>query len=465
MLTVEIPATCESERRYVIHVVLGEWLGLPHRVVVSEVRGVRIRASGGAVLELADVFFAQAAPAWLSETTLPREPLSRWDPPADVPGVRLPGAMPLLFVEEGAARAPIERQGRDLHCRIDLLGGVFFLLSRYEELVAGGRDRHGRFTAAGSLAAREKFVERPLANEYTELLWRLIREIWPGIGRRKRSYRVLLSHDVDSPSGAARFTAFELVHALGGDLLKRRSPALAVRRIVAAATAPFGAPRWDPHDTFDFIMSQSEQRGLQSTFNFIAGHSAGRIDGCYDIDEPWLLRLMSRLHERGHEIGLHPSYETWLDGSALATEFERLRSAAEAAGVQQDRWGGRQHFLRWSAPETWRIWAEAGLDYDSSVGFADRVGFRCGSCYEFPVYDARQRAPLGLRERPLLVMEATLLQPEYMGLELDEAVARVSGIAHICRRYGGDLTLLWHNHFLIERAQRNAYRRLLESVA
>ena len=68
-------------------------------------------------------------------------------------------------------------------------------------------------------------------------------------------------------------------------------------------------------------------------------------------------------------------------------EFERLISVAEEEGICQDVWGGRQHYLRWEAPTTWRAWEEAGLDYDSTLTFADHAGFRCGVCFEYPVYD------------------------------------------------------------------------------
>jgi hypothetical protein len=31
-----------------------------------------------------------------------------------------------------------------------------------------------------------------------------------------------------------------------------------------------------------------------------------------------------------------------------------LLLVAEAAGVRQDEWGGRKHFLRWVNPDPWR---------------------------------------------------------------------------------------------------------------
>jgi len=142
-------------------------------------------------------------------------------------------------------------------------------------------------------------------------------------------------------------------------------------------------------------------------------------------------------------------------------ELERLLAAADELGVEQDEWGGRQHFLRWEAPTTWRAWADAGLAYDSSLGYADRVGFRSGTCHEHEVFDLRARRRLPLRERPLVVMEATLPERKYMGLGHEAAVETARRLRATCERFGGDFTLLWHNSYLLTAADRQAFRRVI----
>ena len=100
-----------------------------------------------------------------------------------------------------------------------------------------------------------------------------------------------------------------------------------------------------------------------------------------------------------------------------------MLKAAERLGIRQAAWGGRQHYLRFAVPETWRHYASAGLSYDATLAHADQPGFRCGTCYDFPVYDLEQRCPLPLRERPLTVMELTLLDGEYLGLAAEQATS------------------------------------------
>jgi hypothetical protein len=144
-------------------------------------------------------------------------------------------------------------------------------------------------------------------------------------------------------------------------------------------------------------------------------------------------------------------------------EFGRLRDAAERQGVSQERWGGRQHYLRWQNPVTWSNWEAAGLSYDSTVGYADRIGFRAGTCHEFRPFHLLERRPLRLRERPLHVMDGTLF--DYMKLSPEVASQRVLELARECRRYGGTFSLLCHNSSLPTAAQKRWYETLVAAVA
>ena len=47
---------------------------------------------------------------------------------------------------------------------------------------------------------------------------------------------------------------------------------------------------------------------------------------------------------------------------------------------------GRQHFLRFEVPTTWQIWEDANMEWDSTMGYADKKGFRCGTCYSYGVF-------------------------------------------------------------------------------
>jgi Family of unknown function (DUF7033) len=317
--------------------------------------------------------------------------------------------------------------GPDLYGE-DLFGSAFFMLTRYEEAVLPDRDEHGRFPAVSTAAARHGFLERPVVNELAEKLWKQLSSFSPRLERSLRTFRVLPSHDVDH----ARST------------LRQRAAA-------AKAAGVWSLRLRDPYDTFDLLMRLSEERDLRAAFYFLAAGAR------YSLEDPTIRRLLRRIHDRGHEIGFHASYEAFDDAARMRTEFETLVRTCEAEGIRQEEWGGRAHYLRWS-PATWTTWADAGIAYDASVGFSERAGFRTGSCYEYPVFDARARRRLPLRERPLVLMDNPTISR--LGLTAEQAQALALRLRGACEQFDGDFTSLWHNSWVVTSERR----RLLETA-
>jgi hypothetical protein len=441
-LLVETPGGYEPERRYILDVVLGDRLGLEWTLRTADRRDVRIvRADDpyGPGVVLPDGLFQTPREDWLTAASLPK--------------VRTAGGLPVLYGSAAPEPGPATLE-------VDVFGGAFFMLTRYEELVIAERDGYGRFPAAASTAMRHGFLGTPVVDAYVDLLWDALRRAWPGLERRRTAYEVVLTHDVDDPLSTLDHGPVEIARQFAGDLVRRRDPRMLARR----ARALLGDRACDPHNTFDFLMDVSERHGLRSGFYFLAHRDEEPRDGSYLFEDPWVRALVGRIARRGHEVGLHPSFCTWRDAARTGEEFARLRRVAEAEGVRQEAWGGRQHYLRWANPVTWRNWEAAGLSYDASVGFAEAVGFRTGTCHPYRAFDLQQRRPLRLEERPFQVMDVTLLSS--MGLTPDAAHAAVMEIAAQCRRHRGTLGILWHNNTLLRsEREKRFYQALVAAVA
>jgi hypothetical protein len=462
---VRVPLGLENERRYACEVVLRDWLGLDYGMEACDRADVRITAAGdasGPALHLPDVFLPQAAKAWLRPESLPASPTGVW---AEGANGLMPSPVPILFGELPRAQNRPGPDSGDGRLPIDVFGSIFFLLTRYEEVVGNHRDGHDRFPGTKSFGHRWELLERPLANEYLEILWARLQRLWPGLQRRIRTYSVDLSHDVDVPFGSIGRSWARIGLSAGGDIVRRRAPTVAARRIGSKLVGGAKGIKRDPNNTFAFIMASSQRHGLQSTFFIKAGASHLRFDEPYDLDAPPVANLLSEIHAGEHELGLHPSYHTYRDRDRLQAEFATLLGAAERLGIRQEAWGGRQHYLRFSTPMTWRHYASVGLAYDATLAYADQPGFRCGTCYDFPVYDLEQRRSLPLRERPLTVMEGTLLDPGYLGLAPAAARELIVRLAGVCRRFGGVFRLLWHNSSLVTRPERELYDSVLAEIA
>ena len=415
---VEAPRSYEPERRYILEVVLSDWLGLDWQLRSADRPDVRLSVAedpDGTCIVLPDVLFATPREDWLTARSLP--------------SVRMAGGLPVLY---GSAQS-----------EVDVFGSAFFMLTRYEELVATDRDRYGRFPAACSIASRAGFLDVPIVDAYVESLWGALQRAWPRLRRRPRAFEVTLTHDVDDPLATLDHPPPVVLRQLAGDLVRRRDPGLAGRRLRSLS----GDRRLDPHNTFDFLMDVSERHGLRSAFYFLAHREQRPRDGRYLFEHPWVRSLIGQIGRRGHEVGLHPSFSTYRDAARTHEEFTRLLRVAEGEGVQQDQWGGRQHFLRWANPDTWRNWDAAGLSYDCTLGYSEAVGFRAGTCHPYRVFDLVQRQPLDLYERPFQVMDVALMTS--LALSHDAAFDLVMDIASTCRRYDGTLGILWHNSGLL----------------
>jgi hypothetical protein len=464
-LRVQHPPTRIPERRYVLAVLLGEFLGLDY--VPEEYGGRDVRISpaadeAGPALVLPDILFQIPDEDWLTAASMPVEPLVWWECPSalspTLPGLR---RVPVLYgprLEED--RRYVEWDG-GAALGIDLFGSAFFMLTRYEEIAETERDEHDRFPARASLARRQGFLERPVVNEYLEILWAALRRLWPGLRRRTHSHQVCLTHDVDRPFCVAGRSAPAVCRSALADLALRRDPQLFARRLQAYGDTRRGFLDVDPANTFDLIMDVSERSGRKSAFYFLAHDARSVPQNSYSVDHPWIRGLIRRVHGRGHEVGAHLSYEAYADPERSRAEFQRLLQVADQEGVKQTVWGGRQHYLRWRNPDTWQNWTEAGLDYDSTLGFADDIGFRCGVCFEFPVYNLRTRQALKLTERPLIVMDGTL---EDIKLTAAEACERTLALNVACKAFGGCFTLLWHNSSLISSRQQSVYREIARGL-
>lgn len=359
----------------------------------------------------------------------------------------------------------IEQSASGFKLHYDLLGFVYWMLSRCEELSPAELDEHGRFPAAQSNALKHGYLDRPVVDEWLALLGEVISRQWPGLKIKTHAYSMKVSHDVDEPSRYAFRSLKGLVRAAGGDLLKRGD-------LLSALQAPlikFGSRKSisarDPSNTFDWLMTESERHGLVSAFYFICGRTDPAKDGDYEIEHPAIRTLLRSIHERGHEIGLHPSYNTFLSDDGVFQEAQRLRTVCHEEGIDQGVWGGRMHYLRWRHPVTLGAWEKAGMAYDSTLGYAELPGFRCGTCHEYPAFDPLAQKMLQLRIRPLIVMDVTLISPSYMGLEPgEEAKVLVKKLKSACRAVGGTFTLLWHNSNFLRVEERTFYSAILGQV-
>jgi len=348
--------------------------------------------------------------------------------------------------------------------KYDILGLVYWMLSRLEEVECSNLDNHERFASTSSHAFKYDYLERPIVDEWLLILRQVIERLWPKIKLKHQHFRLIVSHDVDVSSRYIFQSTYKLARGMISDILKYGNFASAFRAPWMRLRSHQKLPKKDPLNTFNWIMDQSDKHNLISSFNFITGKTHYETDADYEIDHPSIRSLMRCIHDRGHMIGLHPSYNTFNKPDLIVAEAEKLRSICFQEGIEQELWGGRMHVLRWEHPLTLYGWEKAGMHYDSTLGYADHVGFRCGTCFDYPAFDPIADKQLNLIIRPLIAMDVTVIAKRYMGLGHGvSAYNKFNQLKNACRAVNGSFTLLWHNDKLITKQARELYSSLLES--
>lgn len=457
--------SCTSERNYVANWLFGEVFGLPvtFRKGNPSHGAIELEGSPGRRLQFDDTFFVEAEQDWLGPRTLPASTLKEVSL-ASLPEARTiiqNDTVPVVYRDVDTKLLFQETQdGAELN--LDILGSLFFLISRYEEAVTSSQDSHERFPSASSWMGQNRLLHRAIANEYIEILWASMKRIWPGLVRKPRSFRVLPSHDIDFPSAYWNKTPAQKAR-LALSRIKYGKPVDAMRVGIEAFRYPKSGWQHDPFDTIDWLMDVSERNGTKSTFFYIPEQTDSKLDFGMPLTHPQIESQWTQISSREHEIGVHPGYNTYNEPERILSSTSKIRQQLQKLGVTQEVLGSRQHYLRWKTPGTANALEGAQLDYDSTLGFADHCGFRSGGCYEYPMFDVIGRRSLKIRQRPLVVMDCTVLEPQYMNFNNTDSAKRfILKLKQECKKYNGDFTILWHNQRLALPRERMLYASILD---
>ncbi len=410
MIKVIIPNNNIAERKYILDIIFDEFLGLKFEVVENiDCQNWIIELENKQVLTIKDTFFSKY--------------------PQDLEYLKLEN-IPQKIEE------------------LDIFSASFFMLTRWEEYVNKVRDNHDRFSASSSLAYKQSFLDRPIVNEYVEELKSKLLELDNNLKFKIHNSKLFVSCDVDQPYDCTVENIQNLIRVGAGDILKRKSIKEFAKRVRRYIFNKFGNYKYDENYTFDWYMDVCEKVGVRAAFYFIPT-SIEKQNGCYELKDKKIQNLIKKIDDRGHEIGVHGSYQTYQDKEIAKLQKNMLDNTLTNLGIFQKVVGNRQHYLRWDSSLTPAILENAGFQYDTTGSYADRPGFRYGVCYEFSMFDILNRKKLAIKQRPLIVMECTIIDNMYMGLGYsEEALQVMRDLKQKCFKYNGNFSLLWHNsHF------------------
>lgn len=354
-------------------------------------------------------------------------------------------------------------EGANLYFNYDLPGLVYWCLTRQEELTNSGLDAHGRFPARESHAYKHGYLDRPIVDEWFLFLSKLLAGADFKVKYPKVHEPMIVSHDVDRPSRYGFDSWITDLKRARYDVFHSSRKWTAVKSILTFKNAKLKLPADDPFNTFEWIMAQSEQRSLKSLFFFFGGSSNIEYDASYTLSDPSIGQLVAEIVSRGHDFGIHPSYDVSICHNLLEQQAKEIIALRRQHGLDGSL-QGRMHYLRWNSSSTPKVLSQSGVVLDHTLGYADQAGFRCGTCHQYPYFDSLSDRCLPLKIQPLVAMEESVINPQYMNARnADNAFRILMNLKERTRAVSGTFTLLWHNSSLVNQEHRDIYCSVMDA--
>ncbi|MCF2560338.1 hypothetical protein I6E23_10300 [Prevotella brevis] len=435
-ISIEIPDNWTQEREYAVFVIFHDFFDLSYSITKSDRTDYTI-SFGNKKITIKDDFWGKIKDNYIRVDYLPKIKLStnRYCVESDIP---------ILYGSEDVVST-----ANEINCGIDIFASVFFMLSRWEELANNERDRQNRFSAFSSVAYKSNILDRPIVNEYVEMLWNMLKDLCYNGERKQIPFEIVPTHDIDHIQLKFHF----LISVKKGlrMIFKSHNLTKGLKKI-------FKSIAYSPSRDLKFLLKCSDELGLRSRFYFMSSETTVTYNPKNYLSNSLFKKFIKHLSNSNHIVGFHPGYATSCNRHFWEEELDRLRKAVPCEITE-----GRQHVLMWTNPETMRIWEANGMAIDSTLGYADSPGFRCGTGNLFHLFDVIEHKMMMLQERPLIIMDATL--SNYMHLSDAEIKNTFKYYFAVGKKYSMPISILMHNTTFATCIENNWKKIYAESLS
>ena len=318
----------------------------------------------------------------------------------------------------------------------DIFAASFYLISRYEEYLPHQKDQYGRYAHENSLAFKQDFLNIPIINAWLKEFRNKLQARFPHstFNIQHSTFQFLPTYDIDE---AYSFLYKSWWRTAGGaikDILKGNFSRYRLRRDVLKKKEQ------DPFDSYGWLDDLHESTHLKPRYFFLVAEKIGKYDRNI-LPKEVALRALIWQHADKYEIGVHPSWQSGDNPFLIKREKETIENAAEITISSS-----RQHFIRFTLPQTFRQLIDAGIREDFSMGYGSINGFRASVASPFYWYDLEKEIKTELKIYPFCFMEAnSFYEQKY---EPQQALAEMIHYYKIIKSVGGMMITIWHNTFL-----------------
>lgn len=371
--------------------------------------------------------------------------------------------IPFLFAESSAAEVLTVDSGRAF-IHYDVLAASFFFLSSWQEYEYMRRHNTVRYPYEASFQKKYQITQIPIVNYYFDIIKTAVEHVYgislTVLGSDSRPFSICLTHDIDKCYTGWQQDLFSQI--------KKKKPGAAFHILRQRAS---GKDTWF---NFKQIMDLEKKYSAYSSFYFIGrygkqfavpdhdveiaspkekirdpeyfyrpspfarfqGYTETLQNADYDLSAPEMQSVQQNIRRHGSEVGIHGSFGSSLDLARLQEDLQHFPFPVT---------GGRFHYLNFDITNTFDILETLEMKYDSTLGFAEKSGFRNGIAFPFVPYNIPEDRPYRLIEIPLIVMDTTFRS--YRKTPLPEIFPEINSLMKTVAQFQGCLTVLWHNAY------------------
>lgn len=331
----------------------------------------------------------------------------------------------------------------------DPFAASFYMLSRYEEYLPHIKDHYNRFSAKNSIAAKNNFLQTAVVDRWAAHVKSILKGAYPGLSFPERSFNFLPTIDVDNAYAFKHKGVLRTLGALLRSIYQFDFQLLKMQLLVLLRK------RKDPYDTYYYQLNLQKKYRLKTIYFFLLG-DYGKHDKNISHENKHFQSLIKNLADHS-KVGIHPSFKTNYRPEQLATEINRLSRI-----VKRNIVSSRQHYIKLNLPETYRNLVKEDIEEDYTMGYADAIGFRAGSCTPYFFYDLDEEMEVKLKIFPFQLMEASL--KHYLNYSPETAIREIKKIIKEVVAVKGTLISVWHNESLGEELGWEGWREVYEAL-
>ena len=301
----------------------------------------------------------------------------------------------------------------------DYFATIFYMINSLQEYTytKDDLDQFGRFKYKSSYQYRFNIIEENIVQKYIDV----VVEGFDIKKTEKKKSVFFISHDIDTIYGSFLQDGLWAVKNLRIDAILT----ILVNELIRK-------PHWK---NIDKIIRIDSEYDIRSTFFWLVNQGIGTKNiknADYSIDKEQ--GLLSMVRESGFVNGLHKS----------CSEMS-INEELEKANIQNAF--NRYHFFNFLPSKDWKKISDSKLDFDSSLGFVERYGYRNSYGMAFQPYNIEENQLYNFVEAPLNFMDGTF--HKYMKIKTGE-IGDIIIEFFEQNQYESIFSMLWHNTYFTD---------------